>query len=118
MLDALIWPGAVVICVIALGGPALFIFRQPITRLFDRISKADKTGVSFENPQERGGDNKPSALPFPELMKAPISATVLAREDYLKKQLQEFNLQNDTEKISVLIRVAATSRIEAEFNNM
>ncbi len=117
-MDALIWPGVVVICAIGLGIPAFFIFKQPITRLIDRISKADKTGVSFESPQERRSDNKPSALPFPELMKAPISATVLAREDYLNNQLQELHLQNDTEKISVLIRVAATSRVEAEFNNI
>ena len=51
-------------------------------------------------------------------MKAPISETVLVREDYLKNQLQELHLQNDTEKITVLIRVAATSRVEAEFNNI
>lgn len=117
-LDILIWPAVVIICAIVVGIPALFIFRAPISQLMGRISKAGKDGVSFERPQEGRSENKPSALPFPELMKAPISATVLAREDYLKNQLQEFNLQNDTEKISVLIRVAATSRIEAEFNNI
>lgn len=117
-VDILIWPAVVIICAIVVGIPTLLIFKQPITRLIDRISKADKTGLSFESPQERGGDNKPSTLTFPELLKAPISATVLVREDYLKNQLQELNLQNDAEKISVLIRVAATSRIEAEFNNI
>ena len=58
-MDALIWPGVVVICAIGLGIPAFFIFKQPITRLIDRISKADKSGVSFESPQERGSVTNP-----------------------------------------------------------
>jgi hypothetical protein len=101
MPDFLIWPAVTVVCTIVLGIPALFIFRAPLTRLIDRISKAGRGGVSFERPQE-GGEIKSVTLPFPELMKGPISTTVLAREVYLKDQLHNLNLQNDEEKFSVL----------------
>src|ERR1700674_5483675 len=104
MFDALIWPGVVVICVIT----AFLVFRPAWMNLIGRISKASKDGVSFEGPQERGSNNKLAPLSFPELMKAPISATVLGREDYLKDQLHSLNLQNDKEKIDVLVRIAAS----------
>lgn len=119
-VDVLIWPAVVVICAIVVGIPALFIFRTPISQLMGRISKAGKEGVSFiESPQERGSENKPALLPFPELMKEPISATILAREDYLKEQIHShLNLQSNEEKITVLIRIATRSRIELEFNNI
>jgi len=119
-VDALIWPATIVIGAIIIGIPALFIFRQPIIRLIDRISKADKTGISFaESPQERGNDNKPTPLSFVELMNSePLSATILEREKSIKEQLQNFDLKNDTEKIEALIRVTAMSIIETEFTNI
>lgn len=118
MPDALIWPGVVVICVVIVGIAALFILRPAFMKLLGRTSKVGKDGISFESPQERGSDGKPAQLSFPELMKAPISATVLAREDYLKDQIHSLNLQNNEEKISVLIRIAASSRVEMEYNNI
>lgn len=114
MLDALIWPGVVVICVIA----AFLIFRTAWMGLIGRISKAGKDGVTFEGSQERRSDNRPMQLSFPELMKMPISSTVLERERNIKEQLHSFNLQNDSEKIEALIRVTATARIDTEFTNI
>lgn len=116
-MDALIWPGVVVICVIA----AFLIFRPAFITLIKRISKAGKDGVTFteEGSQERkSGNRTPDQLSFPELMKMPISATVLERERNIKEQLHDFNLQNDSEKIEALIRVAAMARIETEFTSI
>jgi hypothetical protein len=117
MPDALIWPAVAIICAIVLGIAALFLLRPALMRLIDRISKAGKDGVSFEGSQERG-EVKPPALSFPELMKEPIYASILAREDYLKEQIHLLNLQNSEEKMSVLTRIAARSRVEMEFNNL
>lgn len=114
MLDALIWPGVVVICVIA----AFLIFRPAWMVLIGKISKAGKDGIAFEGSQERRNDSSPIQLSFPELMKMPISATVLERERNIKSQLHDLNLQNDSEKIEALIRVTATTVIETEFTNI
>lgn len=116
-MDALIWPGVVVVCVIA----AFLIFRPAFLTLIGRISKAGKEGVTFseEGSQDRKSGNLPPAqLSFPELMNMPISATVLEREKYIKEQLHDFNLQNDSEKINALIRVTALAKIETEFTNI
>lgn len=118
MPDFLIWPAVVVVCIVILGIAALFILRPAFAKLVGRTSKVGKDGISFESSQERGSDNKPVLLSFPDLMKAPISATVLGREDYLKDQLHSLNLQNDKEKIEVLVRIAASARIEKEFSDI
>lgn len=112
-MDAFIWPGVVGICAIA----AMFIFRAPLVRLIDRTRKLGKEGASFDRPQEEA--EKPVPLPsFQDLMKHPVSRSVLAREDYVRKQFQSFDLKSEAEKVAVLIRAAALSRVEMEFNNI
>lgn len=118
MPDFLIWPAVAVICIIVIGIAALLILRPALLRLFDRVSKVSKDGVALESSQERRIDSSPMQLSFPELMKMPISATVLERERNIKDQLHDLNLQNDKEKIEALIRVTATARIETEFANI
>lgn len=96
---------------------ALVIFYKPIARLIDRISGASKEGITFERPQEIG-EVKPKLLSFTELMKEPISASILEREKTVQAQLQAFNLKSEEEKISALSRALATARIALEFNNI
>lgn len=96
---------------------ALVIFYKPIARLLDRISGASKDGITFERPQEVG-EVKPPLLSFIEIMKEPVSASVLEREKTVQSQLQAFSLKNEDEKISVLARTLATTRVALEFNNI
>jgi hypothetical protein len=117
MPDALIWPAAAVICIVVLGIFALILLRPSFLRLIDRISKAGKNGISFDRPQERGKPETP-VLTFDELMKLPITASVLDREQYLKSYIQTLNLKSESEQIDVLIRVLSFSRLEVEFNNI
>jgi len=112
-MDSFIWPLAITIISIV----AILILRPAFIRLIDRISKADKRGITFDRPQE-GGNPQTMLLSFDELMKLPISASVLEREKYIKTNLQTFNLKDDTEKIEVLVRSFAISRLEIEFNNI
>lgn len=116
-VDVLIWPAVAAICSIVIGLAALLTLRPALMRMVDRISKAGKDGVSFsERSQERGEIQAP--LSFVDLMKHPISATALEREQIIKEQLQTFDLKSDDEKISVLVRSLATTRIEMEFNSI
>lgn len=117
MPDALIWPAVAVICIIVLGLAAFILFRPAFIRLIDRISKADKSGVSFDRPQE-GGMTETSLPSFDELMKLPITASILDREKYFKSYIQTLNLKSETEKIDIFIRLLAFSRLEVEFNNI
>lgn len=117
MPDALIWPIVAVICIIILGTIALFLLRPALLRLIDRTKKVGKDGLTFERPQE-GGKPETALLSFDELMKLPITASILDREKHIKTYLQTFNLKTDSEKIDVLIRSLSFSRLEIEFNNI
>jgi hypothetical protein len=117
MPDALIWPTVAVICIIILGTLALFLLRPALLRLVDRTKKVGKDGLTFDRPQEGGKPESP-LLSFDELMKLPITASVLDREKYLKTYIQTLNLKSDSEKIDVLIRTLSFSRLEIEFNNI
>lgn len=96
---------------------ALAMFYKPIARLIDRISGASKDGITFERPQEVGEVN-PALLSFTNLMKEPVSASILEREKTVQNQLQAFNLKSEEEKISALARALATARVALEFNNI
>ncbi len=98
-MDSLIWPTVVIIIAITV----VIVLRPAFLRLIDRISKADRGGISFERPQE-GGKPEPAPLSFDELMNLPITASVLDRERHIKTYLQTLNLKSDGEKIDVLIR--------------
>jgi len=112
-MDSLIWPSVVVI----IGIAAILILRPAFMRLIDRTSKVGKNGLTFERPQE-GGKPEPTPLSFDELMKLPITASILDREKHIKTYLQTLNLKDDGEKIDVLIRSLSFSRLEVEFNNI
>ena len=51
-------------------------------------------------------------------MRQAVSSSVLEREKTIEQQLDNFGLKTDAEKISVLSRVLANTRIELEFNNI
>jgi len=113
MPDLLIWPAVALI----LGFVAMLLFKPAIDRKIAGITRASKDSVSFERPQE-GGEPQSTLLPFVQLMKEPISLSALAREQPINNQLQSFGLQTDGEKIAVLVRVLANTRVELEFNNI
>ena len=112
MIDIVNWP----IVAIVLGGIAIFAFRPALSRLLDRLQSASKEGVQFERPQ----DNTSSvlSLPFVEVMKYPVSASVLSREQTIQEQLKAFDLKSEAEKISVLTRAFANAQVVLEFNNL
>src|SRR5438132_6397422 len=115
MLNTFMWPSVVAI----LGIATLLILRQAWIGLIGRISRISPTGASFERPERmQEGRNPQGALSFQDLMKIPISASVLQREEIIKQQFHGLNLKNDVEKMEILVRAFAMSRIEMEFNNI
>ena len=113
MPDFLIWPAVALI----LGFFAMLLFKPAIDRKIAGITHASKDSLAFERSQE-GAEAQPALVPFVELMKLPISPTAAEREQSVDKQLQSFGLKTENEKISVLVRALASTRIELEFNNI
>lgn len=114
MPEALIWPAVVCVAAIVIGIAALCVLRPALLRLVDRTAKVGKDGAVFERPQE-GAKSQP-LLSFEDLMKEPISATVLERESAIATQLGTFALRSEEEKRKVLIRAFAGARIALEHN--
>jgi len=100
-----------VICIVVLGIVALLLLRPALLRLIDRTSKAGKRWLwSFERPQE-GEKPQPPLLPFDELMKLPITSSVLSREKTLNGNLDSLNLSEDKQKIALLIRALSNFQV-------
>src|SRR5690606_166533 len=97
MPDALIWPVVVCILAIVIGIAALLVLRPALMRLIDRMSKVGRDGAVFERPQE--GAKAQPVLSFDEVMRWPVSVSVLEREKNISTQLDTFSLRSDEEKI-------------------
>ncbi len=110
MLETIVWPLVVTI----LGLAAMLLFRAAIDKKIAGITRAGKDGVLFERQQE-GREPQPLLLSFVEVMRLPISASALSREQSIEQQVQHFT---DNEKITALTRELATTRISLEFNNI
>lgn len=100
-----------------LGLVAILAFRGPLARLIDRTTKVTKEGATFDRPQE-ASEIQAKPLSFDELMKQPISASALNREQVIKQALENFALKTDQERISVLTRSLAINRTDSEFANI
>ena len=105
------WPAVGLI----IGLVVISVFRAPLMRLIDRTSKVGKDGASFERPQETA-EAKLDQPAFAELMKHPVSASVLQREQAIQNEIAQLKL-TDQEKYAVLARGVALTRIEFEFNS-
>ncbi len=103
------------VCLV-LGLFAILAFRSPLARLIDRTTKVTKDGATFERAQEPP-EAPPKQVSFEQLMKEPVSVSILQREDSIRQALDQFELKTDQERITVLIRALGKSRVESEFHN-
>lgn len=108
------WPLSALI----FGVFALWMFRADIGTKIRGITRAGKDGVSFERPQEGGGDAQSPLLPFEEVMKLPMSPTAIDREKFVENKINELGFKTEAEKTAAMIRIFAITRIEFEFNNI
>ncbi len=108
------WPLSALI----FGVIALWMFRADIGTKIRGITRAGKDGVSFERPQDGGGDTQPPLLPFEEIMKLPMSPTAIDREKFVENKINELGFKTEAEKTAAMIRVFSITRIEFEFNNI
>lgn len=109
------WPIALSGALAIVGGVAVVALRPALMRLIDRTSRVGKDGATFDRTQERPKE-PPVTLSFDDLMRTPVSASILEREKDLSQRLSGFDLKTDEEKIRVLTRALATSFVTGDFN--
>lgn len=97
-----------------LGLVLLLLFKTELRELIRRTSKVGKDGASFDHPQVEVNKQQ-EALAFSELMKHPVSASVLERERELRVELEKQKLPQQ-QTVELLIRGLAVSRNAIEFN--
>lgn len=114
MPDFLIWPAVALI----LGLFALLLFKPAIEKKISCISSAGKDGLAFEKPQSGDISNTPSLLPFIEIMRQPVNITTLEEEQRIKQQLGTSELKTAEDRVPVLTRALANTRVEFEFNKI
>jgi hypothetical protein len=105
------WPMAI----FAIAVAAFFIFKPAFIRLIDRISRVSKNGGIECSQEGRGPQRLPALTSFDEIMRIPITATVLSREKTIESTLEPINLRDEKQKIAILIRSLAMVRTELEF---
>lgn len=110
MIEVLAWPFVGLV----LGVVSIFAFRDALVRKIERITRATKDGISFEQPQL---ETKPKeeVLSFDELMRQPVSNAVLDREKFISTKFKEIQLKTEVERITILTRVLASVGVEADF---
>lgn len=110
--ENLIWP----ITIASISVICTLILRPALIRLLDRTTKISKDGLiaeGSEKNQEQAEVKFP--LTFEEVMSLPVSISIQNREQIIKKELHDINIQDQSKTISLLIRVISNLRVESEF---
>lgn len=98
MLEQFAWPGVALV----LGFASLFIFRSPLTRLIDRISKVGPTGVTaIPTIQESGKSVEP---PQGEQLREVDNAVLLKYETRVRVELDTRRFPTLVDREKYLIR--------------
>lgn len=114
-MDALIWPGVVLI----LGVVAILVLKKPLTRLVDRITHIDKSGIRAasqdvavaKNPEEKQVSSR-------ELMEVAFNGVIKDQEQLIRDQLGKIRFDSPAEKESLLTRALARSQVYAQYDRV
>ena len=111
VLDLIAWPPAILI----LGITAMFLFRQPLSRLIDRTRKIGKEGLdaSPQHQEVKMPELKPPASD--ELQRLFDNALLVQRESVISAELERLSFRDMTEREKFLIRLLAAAAITQQF---
>lgn len=107
------WPLAGLI----LGLVAIFVFRQPLTRLIDRTRRIGKAGLEAEGPPKEL-QQPVSATASEELRRLFDNAMLVQREEQIRAELKRLEFKDTTERESFLIRILAAASIVQSFEQI
>src|SRR5574341_1711312 len=104
------WPGVVLAGALV----AMIVFKQPITRLIDRIRKLSREGLETGVPSQAGPPEKKQSS-ADEFLKIFDNALMLQREAAIGQHLDASNVPAGPEREKVLLRLLAASSIIQAF---
>src|SRR5438445_2734217 len=107
-------PLAYPVVVLILGGIALFVFKQPITRLLDRTNKVGRGGLEAQPINQTTSAVEPRTAGAEELLREFDNALVVEKEKLIKAELTKRNLPAH-EREQVLTRYLVASGIALKF---
>ena len=97
-MEAILWPAVVLI----LGIVALFIFKQPITRLLDRTERISRKGLSTTRPQEISAPSPKSQLA--EFMSQTEHVMVREAEKNIRANVDRMNIKKPVDRERAIVR--------------
>jgi hypothetical protein len=114
-MDALIWPGVALL----LGVIAILILKKPLTRLVDRITHIDKSGIRAAS-QEVVAAQKPEEkqVSSRELMEVAFNVVIKDQEQLIRDQLAKIRFDSQAEKEALLTRALARSQVYAQYDRV
>ena len=102
---------------LVLGLVAIFIFRQPVTRLLDRTRRIGKTGLEAgDQPKELSQPVGASAAE--DLRRLFDNALLIQREEMIRRELAQLTFRDTTEREAFLVRVLAAASIVQSFEQI
>jgi hypothetical protein len=112
-MEHFIWPGVVVLLV----GFALCLLRKSLSRLVDRITHIDKTGVRAA-AQEVAEIEEKRMIPSRDLMEVAFSSVIKDQEKLLRDYLENIRFGSPQEREALLLRTLARSQVYAQFDRI
>ncbi len=114
MIEHLAWPTVAVV----LGITAMFLFRPQISRLIDRTTKIDKSGLATAPQQAAVEEKQSDLLDSKELMEVGVNEIVKHHEKTIVDQLGKVRFRDAQEKEALLIRALAHAQLRTVFDRI
>jgi len=112
-MEHLIWPGVVLV----LGIFLISILRKPLSRLIDRVTHIDKTGIRAAAQDAAAAKvEQRQLIPSRDLMEVGFTPVIRDQENLLRNYLANIQFDTADEREALLLRALARSQVNAQFD--
>lgn len=110
-MEHLIWPAAVVL----LAGFVIWLTREPLRRLVDRITSVDKSGIHAAPQQAIVAEEGTKAVSSQDLMELNFNSVIAEQEGLLREALSKIDCSLPGSRESLLLRALARAVVASQF---
>jgi hypothetical protein len=110
----LVWPSVALL----LGLFLIWILREPVRRLIDRITHIDKSGIKAASQETATKSVEAKHISSRDLMEVAFNAVIGHQESLLREQLARIQFNSDAEREALLLRALARSQVYAQFDRL
>lgn len=115
-MDALIWPGVSLL----LGIAVVLVLKKPLSRLVDRVTHIDKTGIRAASQESIAAPRveEEKQISSRELMEVAFNSVIKDQEQLIRGHLSKIRFESPVEKEALLTRALARSQIYAQYDRL